>query len=81
MGIDCNKNHCTCFIDSCCGKDWHLACKMHDKRYANKRLTRKQADELLRRSVLKQSGSAVLARVMYIGVRILGWYWYSKESN
>ena len=67
---------CSCFIDRCCGYDWSEACAMHDRRYANARLSRKQADELLRRSVKRKTNSGILSSLMYIGVRSFGWIWY-----
>lgn len=59
---------------------WTHCCAMHDRRYANKRLTRKQADELLFRCVQKKSNTA-MAYIMYAGVRAFGWWWYDKATD
>ena len=61
---------CTCFFDG----NWKSCCDRHDRRYANTRLTRKQADRLLYRCVSRRSKFA--AMVMYIGVRTFGWIRY-----
>ena len=76
----CNKNHTTCFIDSCCGYDWQICSKLHDKRYLNKRLNRIQADELLYRC-FKRKVNVVFAFIGYILVRIFGGYFYKKAQR
>ena len=67
---------CTFFPDNLFGIDLSDECAKHDNRYTNKRLTRKQADVLLYRSVAKKS--RFVASIMYIGVRIFGAYFYKK---
>ena len=76
----CNRYHTTCFIDSCCNYNWGSCSKMHDRRYENKRLTRKQADELLYRC-FKRKVNTVFAFIGYILVRLFGWYFYSKAQK
>lgn len=67
----CNRGNCTCFPDG----TWTECCARHDRRYENKRLSRKQADLLLFRCVKKKS--VIIATIMYIGVRL----WGSKHYN
>jgi hypothetical protein len=76
----CQKNYTTCFIDKCCGYDWGSCSKMHDRRYENKRLTRKQADELLYRC-FKRQVNIVFAFIGYLLVRIFGGYFYKKAQK
>ena len=68
-------DYCTCFPEG----SWDNCCAMHDRRYANKRLTRYQADKLLYRCVAKHN--KVVALIMFIGVRLGGWYFYDKATN
>jgi hypothetical protein len=75
----CDRGHCTCFLDRCCGLDWSLACKRHDRRYENKRLTRYQADILLYRDVVRKTNCIALASLMFLGVRTFGWLRYGKN--
>jgi len=72
------QDWCTLSPDGCWGDP---CCKRHDKRYENKRLTRKQADELLRRCILRKSGDGLIANIYYYGVRMFGWYFYWKANN
>jgi hypothetical protein len=69
--MDC----CTLWFDG----SWRECCCRHDRRYANKRLTRKQADILLRRCVAKKS--VAMSHVMYAGIRLFGWYFYNKINK
>ena len=73
--------HCSCFFDSFLKWDWGECCGLHDKRYANKRLNREQADELLRRCVLRKTGCKILANGMYYAVRVFGQKWYDKANG
>lgn len=59
---------------------WSGCCKRHDRRYANKRLTRYQADKLLYRCI-KRKSNALVASIYFIGVRLFGWYYYDKATN
>ena len=77
----CNRNKCTCWFDRFLKWEWGECCGRHDVRYVNKRLTRKQADVLLRRCVLRKTDCELLAWSMYAGVRTLGWYWYNKAQK
>lgn len=70
------KDYCTFWIEG----NWTECCSLHDRRYENRRLTRKQADELLFRCV-KRKSNRVMASIMYIGVRAFGWYWYDKSTD
>lgn len=67
------KDNCTFWFEG----TWTECCKRHDRRYANKRLTRNQADKLLFRCV-KRKSNIIMAFIMFTGIRILGWYWYDK---
>lgn len=66
------KDHCTLFAEG----NWSDCCKRHDRRYSNKRISRREADILLLRCV-KRKNRAV-AYIMYVGVRLAGWYFYKK---
>jgi hypothetical protein len=70
--MDC----CTLWFDG----TWRECCCRHDRRYVNKRLSRKQADKLLYRCV-KRKSNAFMASVMYVGVRSFGWYFYRKINK
>ena len=69
------KNNCTLFPEG----NWSECCARHDRRYENKRLNRSQADRLLYRCVSKKS--KVVAFIMYVGVRTIGWYFYKKANK
>lgn len=62
--------------------DYYIGCccKGHDKRYANKRLTRLQADILLFKCV-KRKANVILAATMFSFVRAFGWYFYNKVQR
>lgn len=66
----CKTDGCTCWFDG----NWKHCCDFHDRRYANQRLTRYQADKLLYRCVAKKSKP--MALIMFIGVRLFGWIRY-----
>lgn len=68
-----SKDNCTLFIEG----NWTECCARHDRRYANKRLTRYQADRLLYRCVSRKS-NILIASIMFIGVRSFGWLFYKK---
>ena len=57
--------------------NWTDCCARHDRRYENKRLTRYQADKLLYRCI-KRKKNKYIASVYFIGVRLVGWYFYKK---
>lgn len=65
------KDHCTLWFEG----TWSECCARHDRRYANKRLTRYQADILLYRCI-KRKSNIVMASVMFVGVRLFGWSRY-----
>lgn len=67
-------NNCTGFLEG----NWSRCCARHDKRYESSRLTRYQADILLYRCTKKKC--KIVAPIMFIGVRLFGWYFY-KRSN
>ena len=60
------EDGCTCFWNG----TWVDCCNRHDRRYTNAKLTRYQADVLLRRCVAKHS--KLIAWIMFIGVRLFG---------
>lgn len=70
------KDHCTMFPEG----NWSECCARHDRRYENKRLTRFQADKLLFRCV-KRKSSIIIAAIMFMGVRLVGWYFYDNANN
>lgn len=75
----CNyRTRCSCYIDACCGFNWKECCDRHDKRYANTRLTRYQADILLLRCIKKKSNT-IHALLVFIAVRIFGWIRYGTS--
>ena len=59
---------------------WNECCCWHDRRYANKRLTRYQADKLLYRCV-KRKSNKIMASIMFVGVRLFGWYFYHEDMT
>ena len=65
------KDYCTLWFEG----SWKCCCARHDKRYANKRLTRYQADILLYRCV-KCKSNRFIASLMFIGVSFFGWIRY-----
>ena len=74
--------YCTLFPDG----NWGECCKRHDRRYKNKKLTKKQADILLRRCVKRkvskvwgQTIGHLMGFIVYIGVRSpFSWYFFQK---
>lgn len=56
------------------------ACRKHDRRYENTRITRGQADRLLYRDI-RRRGLYFTAFIMYIGVRLFGWVFYGNTTN
>ncbi len=58
--------------------NWAECCAMHDRRYSNMRITRRQADTLLYRCI-KRKKNKYIASIYYIGVRAFGWYFYNKD--
>jgi hypothetical protein len=67
----CDKDYCSLWFEG----TWCKCCKLHDRRYANKRLTKLQADILLYRCV-KRKSNRCMASLMFIGVSLGGWYAY-----
>lgn len=76
------KDWCTMFPDRVAKINMSDICAAHDKRYADKSKSRWTADLELFNDVknrgegLKKIISYPLATVMWIGVRVCGWYWY-----
>jgi len=70
------SNYCTLFPDG----NWGTCCKRHDRRYENKRLTKRQADILLKRCVTRKAGW-LIGIIIYIGVRlpISKWWWCNAK--
>lgn len=71
------KDHCTLSPDGW----WSDCCARHDRRYANKRLTRYQADKLLYRCILRKTDCYMVAGFYFLGVRLAGWYFYDKAKK
>ena len=69
-------DNCTAFPEG----NWSSCCARHDRRYENKRLTRKQADELLYRCVRRKK-NVVVASIMWAGVRTFGGWYYDKAND
>jgi len=70
------RDHCTLWFEG----TWSMCCARHDKRYANKRLTKYQADKLLFRCV-KRKSNIIMASLMFLGVTVLGHYNYYKAQK
>lgn len=77
MTFDPKGNYCTLAPDIVFGIDTRYSCYLHDRQYRNevkKRLTRKQADELLRDEIYNRNKKTLLAflvsRVYYCAVRL-----------
>ena len=70
------KNYCTAYPEG----TWSSCCKLHDRRYLNKRLTKYQADKLLFRCVRRKS-NIFNAAIMFIGVTVGGNWNYYKAQN
>ena len=80
----CNKNHTTCFIDKCCGKDWTLCSKNHDDGYIyNTRNTTKEVIDDEFYDCLKRRTWKGLAWLMYSAVKYspIGKYYWNKYSK
>lgn len=70
------KDYCTLWPEG----NWSYCCKMHDRRYGNRRLSRLQADILLYRCV-KRKHSKCMATIMFLGVRLGGWVSYNRLNK
>lgn len=77
-------NFCNWFPDSLFGVYIGDVCERHDRRYESTRLTKIQADKLLYREI-RRKGLPNTARVMFIGVSVIGWvpyyYWWIKTGT
>ena len=72
-------NYCTFFPEG----NWSECCRRHDRRYENKRLTKRQADILLKRCVTRKAG-CLIGWIIYLGVRlpiIAKWFYSNAQSN
>lgn len=76
----CNKNHSTCFIDKCCGKYWGQCAILHDFNYDKQKISRSEADKRFYKC-LKKNSYKVIVMIMYIGVRLFGWYFWNKAKK
>lgn len=54
---------------------------VHDFEYARQRLTRAQADELLRRMLLAVGVNRAAARMYFLGVRSFGWLPWNRYAK
>jgi len=52
-------------------------CYIHDERYRDHSKTRFEADKELYYDV-KDRGLPITSTIMFIGLRLAGWYWYNK---
>ena len=68
------KDRCTLFPEG----NWSECCHQHDRMYGRKTVSRWVADKLLYKCVRKKS-NIVVASIMFIGVRLFGWYFYNKK--
>lgn len=79
----CHKNNSTCFIDrfTILGKtyDWSSCARYHDVAYVKQDISRKEADKKLYNCVKEKC--KVVAPIMYIGVRVFGWYFWNKAKG
>ena len=86
-------DYCTLFPDGNYGVP---CCKRHDRRYSNESISKREADILLRRCILRKAkiyiikiktvivvyiSPKMIANTAYIGVRVFGWYWYNKAQR
>ena len=65
-------NNCTLFPEG----TWSDCCAKHDTAYLTKGGSRWDADKELNKCVKKKC--KVVAAVMWLGVRVAGWYWWKK---
>lgn len=75
-----HTHYCSYFPDHFLKLDLRHYCKAHDEHYANKTVSRKEADIQLRENVKAIGGvrAWITSWIMYIGVRIGGrWIWKS----
>ena len=69
---------CTFFPEGNWGPD---CCGLHDKHYSKgSKVTRSDADRALRKCVTEK-GHPFIAKIMYAGVRFLGWTRYKGIKN
>jgi len=83
----CRTNDTTCFVDSLLGVYYGDCSKRHDRRYDNKRITRRQADVLFYRclrkklvglNIFKKIFFAIMFYLFYLSVRAFGWFFYKN---
>ena len=68
-------NSCTLFPDL----SWKNCCKQHDVDYERQVVSRKEADKKL--FICVKSKCKIVAPIMYIGVRVFGWYFWNKAKE
>jgi hypothetical protein len=73
----CNRNHCSCFVDSFLGTYLGNCCKQHDKDYGSD-MNRKTADKRFL-ACLKKVTYKPLAFIMYHAVRKFGHLFRNKK--
>ncbi len=78
---------CTMAPDKLFGVDLSKCCYFHDFEYIEKNLTRKNADFLLRLSILRQFRIAgkprlgkIVSTIYYIFARLFGWYFWRQNG-
>lgn len=86
----CNrKDYCGAFwmpvkLRKFASKKFNASCRLHDIHYSQKKMTRKEADQVFLRNMLRQADGdreyIALAYLFYASVRVGGWYsWKYSE--
>lgn len=78
--FDETKDYCTCWFESMYGVPIKECCHLHDRRYANKRIMKHQADLLLFRCV-RRKANVLVASTMYLGVTLFGDEYYKEAQR
>ena len=76
----CNKNHCTCFVDSIFGVYIGDCCKQHDEDFYNQNISKEVADKKLFKCVRSKT-NVVLASAMWIAVRTFGYIFWNRYKK
>ena len=81
---------CTFWPERLLGLNLTFACKYHDWHYARQKVSRRIADRNLRRRIVKEARdingngeyrAILIAWVMWLGVRLFGWYAWIKNKK
>ena len=89
-GFDIDANYCSSSPETLFGVRFNYACYLHDRHYRNERkhrLTRLEADRLLRKVIRDYYNKAnkkfigfIVSSVYYVFVRTFGWKWWEKNE-